>query len=238
MTTPAGVLWAIVAIAAWGLLCAIAWAAARVPRPSDDDTFGGVVSVVLRAYCRIFHAMRVEGRVPVRAGERGLLVVCNHTAGVDPMLVQTAVPFYVRWMMARDMIHPALAFVFAWLRVIEVDRSGNDRSSVREAVRALRAGEVVGIFPEGRIGREAGSVLPFLPGAGVIAHLSGCDVLPVAIVGTPSKAGAFMSLLRPSKSKVRLLEVVRSNELPKGAETMRLLEERIGSAVREMAGGV
>jgi 1-acyl-sn-glycerol-3-phosphate acyltransferase len=242
-TTPEAmwVLWGIVGLSAWGLLCAVAFYARKLPRPSDDDTFGGVVSVVLRAYCRIFHAMRVEGELAetiraCRVPGRGLLVVCNHTAGVDPLLVQTALPFYVRWMMARDMIHPRLAFVFEWLRVIEVDRTGNDRSSVREAVRALRAGEAVGIFPEGRIGREAGKVLAFLPGAGVIAHMSGCDILPVAIVGTPAKAGAFGSLLRPSKSRVRLLAVVRAEELPGGAKTMAELERRIGAAVSAMQG--
>jgi 1-acyl-sn-glycerol-3-phosphate acyltransferase len=234
--TTATVLWVVVGLCAWALLVCIAWQVRRVPRPSDDDTFGGVVSVLLRAYCRLFHGVRVEGEVPEpRSAEQpGLLVVCNHTAGIDPMLVQTALPFYVRWMMASDMIHPQLAFIYEWLRVIEVDRTGNDRSSVREAVRALKAGEVVGIFPEGRIGREPGKVLPFLPGAGLITHLSSCDVLPVAIVGTPSQASAFGSLIRPSKSRVRVLPVMRGKSLPKNTEGVKEIERVIGEALAQM----
>lgn len=233
-------LWLSVAVCAWGLLAVVAWYAHRLPRPSSDDTFGGVVSVCLRAYCRLFHSVRIEGAIAQQQPQpgqtpKGILVVCNHTAGIDPMLVQTGLPFYVRWMMARDMIHPRLAFIYEWLRVIEVDRTGNDRSSVREAVRALKAGECVGIFPEGRIGREPGKVLPFLPGASIITQLSGCDVLPVAIVGTPPKTTAFGSLFRPSKSRVRFLPLMPGSTLAKGAAGVKQVEDLIAAAVAEMA---
>lgn len=230
-------LWLCVGLAAWVLLACVAWYAQRLPRPSEDDTFGGVLSVLFRAYCRLFHRIRIEGTPPSRqaASARGLLVVCNHTAGIDPMLVQTALPFYVRWMMARDMIHPRLAFFYEWLRVIEVDRTGSDRSSVREAVRALKAGEAVGIFPEGKIGHVPGELLPFLPGAGLITHLSSCDVLPVAIVGTPRKTSAFGSLVQPSKSRVRILPVMHARDLPKNAEGVKAIERVIGKALAEMA---
>jgi 1-acyl-sn-glycerol-3-phosphate acyltransferase len=69
-----------------------------------------------------------------------------------------------------------------------VDRSRADSGSAREAVRRLRAGHCVVIFPEAGIRLGEKSVLggdpAFKPGAGLIAELSHATILPVIVRDT------------------------------------------------------
>lgn len=144
------------------------------------------------------------------------MLVVNHTAGVDPLLVQAACPFFIRWMMGRDMRARHLADIWEWVDIIDVDRKGRDTTSARAAIRVLREGGIVGIFPEGRIERPRGALLPFHPGVGMIVQAGGARVLPVFIQGTPDTRTAWGSLFRRGSARVRFGPVM---QLPRaGAE--------------------
>lgn len=170
----------------------------------------GLVILAATLYARLVHGLRVEGTENIPPGTRPgpLVVTINHTAGVDPLIAQVASPFEIRWMMARDMMVAALAPIWAWLEVIPVDRFGRDVSSAQAAVRHLRAGGVVGIFPEGFIERPPGRLLPFLPGTGVIIKRAGARVLPLVISGTPEAPRAWGSLWRLSRTRLRAHPVI------------------------------
>lgn len=181
-----------------------------VMRGPREDVLTGVASLVSRAYCRVVHGLRVEGleNVP-REFPGGLVVVANHTAGVDPLVVQAAVPFYVRWMMIESMMLPALAGLWEWLEVIPVSGGRRELASARTAIRAVTSGAALGIFPEGGIERPARTLLPFIPGVGLIIAKTGAPVLPVVIEGTPVSKSAWGSLLRFSRTRVRIMPVIR-----------------------------
>lgn len=204
MTAPAWIALAFVAWTLWAILCA--WLESG-PRPS---LVGGVVYHGLGLYARLTHRLRVEGRdlLPPPDAAGPLVVVCNHTAGIDPVLVQVSCPFEIRWVMALDMRAPRLSFVWDWLAVIFVDRAGRDAAGAREAVRHLRSGGVLGIFPEGRIERPQRQLLPFQAGVGMIIRRSGADALLVSIEGTPTTPTAWGSLWLTSRARVRFLERV------------------------------
>src|SRR5690606_15597843 len=108
-----------------------------------------------------------------------LIVVANHTAGVDPILTSAACPFQIRWIMAQDMRLPWLNWFWRWQRVIFVSRTGRDRGSVREALAHLKDGGVIGIFPEGGLERPPRQILPFRRGVGLLIAKAGVPVLPV-----------------------------------------------------------
>lgn len=119
-------------------------------------------------YVRRVHRLRVLGAEHIPDGRHAgpLLIVANHTAGVDPLLVQSACPFFVRWMMADDMQINGLNWFWRWVQVIGVDRNGREIAAAREAIRHLQDRGVIGIFPEGTLERPARHILPFLPGSG------------------------------------------------------------------------
>lgn len=188
----------------WAAL--VRWLADR-PRPDAESIF---FYQFLRVYSRVVHSLRITGRehVPPETYPGKLIVVCNHTAGIDPLLVQAATPFFVRWMMASDMRVPMLEPFWRFAEIIDVDRSGKDRSSAREAIRYLEAGGVLGIFPEGGIARPRGTILPFMPGVGLIIRRTGARVLPVIIRGTPVVPTAWQSLYTKSHATIEFRPVI------------------------------
>jgi 1-acyl-sn-glycerol-3-phosphate acyltransferase len=201
-------IWIALALVGWALL---AWAADAVRRASvrPEDPTSGLVLIATRLYCRLVHRLRVHGLQRARAARDAggpLMVVSNHTAGLDPALIQAALDFEVRWMMAADMRAPQLEEWWQYGRVIFVDRSGKDTSSVREALRHLKAGGALGVFPEGRLERPAEHLMPFREGVGLLAIKSGATVLPVVVDGTPVGRTAWSSFLKSSRSRVRFLE--------------------------------
>jgi 1-acyl-sn-glycerol-3-phosphate acyltransferase len=181
-----------------------------------EEPFAGIAVLAMRLYARLVHRLRVEGleHVPGRRGHGPIVLVANHTAGVDPILIQAMAPFEVRFLMARDMQPRAFDWLWEWTGVIAVNRDGPDSRAAREAIRWLREGGldgeggVIGIFPEGGIERPARRILPFLPGIGLLVLKGRARVLPVVIEGAPYTRTAWGSLLRRSRARVRFLAMV------------------------------
>ena len=78
---------------------------------------------------------------------------------------------------------PVFGWLLARLGAFPVVRGTADRKAIRRAIDLLKAGEVVGIFPEGTRTRT-GDLLPLQRGAALIALRAGVPVVPVALIGT------------------------------------------------------
>lgn len=192
------------------LWAAWAWVAHWLMDNPRGDFETGVSWRLIRLYARVVHRVRLEGgeHLPAGATPGPMVLVANHTAGVDPLLIQAVCPFFIRWMMALDMRLPAMEWFWRWSEVISVDRDGREVAAARTALRHLREGGVIGIFPEGNLERPARHILPFLPGVGLILARSGASVLPVIVDGTPQVDPAWSSLWRTSRASVRILPQV------------------------------
>jgi len=225
MISPAVILLLILALA---VLAALGWLAGWLVATPRGEMDSGAVFRAFQIYAALIHRLRVVGRehIPV-VGPRGLIIVANHTAGVDPVLLQAALPYEVRWMMARDMQFAGLDWLWELGRVIAVDRTGRDSRSAREAMRHLESGGVIGIFPEGGIERPRRTLRPFMPGVGLIVKRTGATVLPVVIDGTPDVGPAWASLVRTSRASVRILPPIEYAKSGLGADQIaRDLETR------------
>jgi 1-acyl-sn-glycerol-3-phosphate acyltransferase len=195
----------------WLLLVVVGNIAVRNPR---GDVPTGLAWVACAVYVRVYHRLRVRGRehIPPRpeVDGRPIIVVANHTAGVDPVLIQSALPFFVRWMMADDMRTPRTDPLFEWLEVIMIDRTGRaDLPALRAALSTLRERRAaLGVFPEGRLHRRRGELLAFQPGVGVLVSRSGALVLPAIVRGTPHCRGSWTSLFIPSASRLTFMPLI------------------------------
>jgi 1-acyl-sn-glycerol-3-phosphate acyltransferase len=195
-------------LAAVLLLLAAGWATARQLRdPTDPVT--GVFYLLGRAYVRLVHRLEFETEPGALSDIDGpLIVVSNHTAGVDPILVCAGCPRRVAWIMAEDMRLPHLNWFWRWQRVIFVTRDKEGRKGLRDARAALAAGGCIGIFPEGRIERPHGRLLPFNPGVGMLVKRTNARILPVIIEGTPDTDSAWSALWTRSKARVRYMRPI------------------------------
>ena len=116
----------------------------------------------------------------------GVLLACNHIGYVDFVyggLAANPSGRKVRFMAKRELFDHALTGpLMRSMHHIEVDR-GEGLASFEAAVRYLRDGEAVGIFPEATISR-AMELKEFKTGAVRIAATAGVPLVPVVMWGT------------------------------------------------------
>ena len=202
----------LIVIAAWfgavafGYLVVLPWLRHG---PGRDPTLG-VLWRVARTYSRLMHRPVYSGHEAIRrkidAG--GLVVVANHTGAADPLLLQSACRFHIRWMMAGNFMWSSLDWFWRAAPPIAVSRDGRDSGPLREAIRYVRSGHAIGIFPEGRIVHPRGQIFPFLPGAGLIVARSKAPVLLAWISGTPDTGDVMTALGSRSHARVEFLELI------------------------------
>jgi 1-acyl-sn-glycerol-3-phosphate acyltransferase len=207
--------WCALGMVAW---LAFAWLAGWVwsAPNAHHDLPGRAAYRFGQLYSKLLHRVRASGlgHIPSDAGTgwtgagRPLVVIANHTAGCDPLVIQSVLPFEARWIMAEEMRVPLLEPIWRTFRIITLDRRSRDAAGMREALAHLRAGGVLGIFPEGHLERPARHLLPFAPGVGLLIRRGNARVLPIVVDGTPQKLAAWDSLLTPSRTTVRVLPVI------------------------------
>ncbi len=118
----------------------------------------------------------------------GFILACSHLSHLEPILVSGVVNRHVRWMARIEFYRKRWAAAsLNWGGAFPVDRFGNSLASVRTAVRLAKAGECVGIFPEGGVRQGPNSIMrggPIKLGVCTIALQAGVPVVPVIVLGT------------------------------------------------------
>jgi 1-acyl-sn-glycerol-3-phosphate acyltransferase len=140
--------------------------------------------VLLWPFVRM-HIWRTPG---ARESPDAAVVVANHISHFDPFLLSVAFARTIDWMTTLEFYsNPLLA---AWLRALNtlpVDRSRPDHRAIRLGVERLRAGRMVGVFPEGGLRAGPTSILGGVApksGAASIARMAGVPIIPCVIFGS------------------------------------------------------
>ncbi|GAA1975634.1 hypothetical protein GCM10009798_41130 [Nocardioides panacihumi] len=120
-----------------------------------------------------------------------VVVAANHIGWLDGPLLGIVLPRPVHAWTKDDMFTGRTGTFLAQAGQIPIDRFHPDPRAVKAALRVLRAGNAVGIFPEGN--RGDGEVRRFHRGAAYLALASGAPVVPVALFGTRLPGGALDS---------------------------------------------
>lgn len=135
--------------------------------------------VLVRCLAALMYRVRAYGVDNVPASG-GALIVANHLSYVDPLLIQLACPRKIRWVGAESIrrSHGFFAWIYRMTGTISVaPESALD--TTRKVVKALQAGEVVCLFPEGGISRT-GQLMALQRGYELMALKGGVPVIPVA----------------------------------------------------------
>ena len=125
---------------------------------------------------RAYHRQRIP-----RNG--GLLVVCNHQSYLDPILAAGPVPRPFNPMARDSLFHnPAFSWLIRSAYAFPVKRGAADLGAIREAIRRLRDGRIVLVFPEGTRTRD-GSIGALHSGMVLMAQRAKVPILPMVIDG-------------------------------------------------------
>jgi acyl-[acyl-carrier-protein]-phospholipid O-acyltransferase/long-chain-fatty-acid--[acyl-carrier-protein] ligase len=222
----------VAAVAAVGLLLlvvfllAFAW---RAPRRHRTMSLGYcAVQTGCWLFLKCFYRIRLNGLENI-PHQGGVLLIANHVAYVDVLVVGVLSRRPVRFLSWEGFEHQrVMRFLTRTMGTIPVAET-KAKDAIQKSADALKAGEVVCIFPEGSLTRNGG-ILPLRKGYELIARRADCPVVPLAIDGMWGSLFSFSGgkfFWKLPKHFPRPINVVVGQAYPAGehAKTrLRLLE--------------
>ena len=142
----------------------------------------------LRPAAKLFFLYKFSGREKIPEG--AAIICANHSSMTDPVLIAFAFGrgHYIHFMAKKElMTTPVVGFVLRNIDAFPVDRGANDTQSVRTAMRYLKMGEKILMFPEGTRVSEDEAVAA-KTGAVRLASRLNVPIIPVHI---PRRKGLF-----------------------------------------------
>ncbi len=127
-----------------------------------------------------------------------VIIAGNHTHFMDCLTVANSTKRCVHFLAKSELMKPPLKWIFGPFGIISVDRNGKDRTALHSAINVLKAGMVIGIFPEGGVNEFRGTVKPFKYGAVKMAEKTDAKIVPFVISGK-------YKFLRKSKSGIKIV---------------------------------
>jgi len=161
-----------------------------------------VIRVILRTLIRV--GLALLSKLTIEGAENlpdsgPTLVVANHFHFADPVIVIRAMPWPLDFIGGSRL--PNAPTGVKWLTrlwgTMRVRRGGSSREALRAAEETLKAGGILGIFPEG--GSWADVLRPPRPGAAYLATRTGACVVPVGLDGVTD---LFSNLLRFRRARI------------------------------------
>jgi 1-acyl-sn-glycerol-3-phosphate acyltransferase len=222
-------------------LCAVGWivwmAVVLFRRPLTPPQ--NLLQFLNRLLTSMLWRTSAPSDVPLPPG-RGGVIICNHRSSVDPFFVQRSTQRPIHWMVAKEyVVHPALRWFLTTCEVIPVNRGGIDTAATKLALRYVRAGGAIGMFPEGRINTTKDLFLPVRPGAALVAIKTRAVVLPCYLTGSPYAGTAWSPLLMPAKVSVRYGEAIDATEfadrIEAGEDETTVTRELLERSLRAIA---
>lgn len=163
---------------------------------------------LLRLYCR----PTIEGveHVPQQGGA---ILASNHLAVVDSFLLPLLVPRRITFLAKREYFtQPGLIgrlkkIFFTSMGQVPIDRASGSaaQAAMATAVRLLREGRLLGIYPEGTRSPD-GKLYKGKTGVARMTLEAGVPVIPVAMIGTDRVNPIGSRMWRPRKVHIKLGE--------------------------------
>ena len=128
-----------------------------------------------------YFSLRATGLEHLPAGP--FIIAGNHSSLLDWLFVARFVERPIRFVLTREFYDQlGVTALYRQLGVIPIRDGGIELSAVRQLLGTLERGEIVGVFPEGRITLD-GALLPAQPGVIAIAARARVPIVPVGVRG-------------------------------------------------------
>ncbi|MCI0457442.1 MAG: 1-acyl-sn-glycerol-3-phosphate acyltransferase [Gemmataceae bacterium] len=175
-------------------------------RRSGQTYFDFVCLPLSRGYARLWHGWSCQGEA-VLPKTGPVILVSNHTCSADAMFLQSAFPRIPCYLAAQAHYdsHPFIRWVLDSMDCVRVARNGRDTLAALLALRRLRQGRIVCIFPEGNLSGVAKKRLrKGKHGAALLALRTRTPVYPAYIHGGPRTDQLLLSWVWPPAGRVRV----------------------------------
>ncbi|MEW8507634.1 MAG: lysophospholipid acyltransferase family protein [Candidatus Thiodiazotropha sp.] len=160
-----------------------------------------------RLFCRVYHRLP-EVQIPLPE-TGGAIVVANHISGLDPLLMLASSSRPLRFIIAREQYERfGLRWLFRAVGCIPVDRENSPEKAMRQAIKAIRDGEVIALFPHGKIHLDSDPPRKIKAGAARLASLTERPLIPLRISGVSAQGGVMLPVFLRGHAQIQLLPVI------------------------------
>ena len=215
----------------------------RISKPPRSFVFAHVVRATVGAVISALFRTRVVGAENVPA-TGGVVLAGNHISYADPVLLWCRSPRPVHFMAKSELWRITwLGWALDQFWAFPINRGESDRAALTRASAYLKAGEPIGVFPEGTRNRDGAAEAQ--GGAAFLALRNGVSVVPVGLANTERIRPEGTKSMRFPRVVISFGAPIDPSSIPPGGkkerveamttEIMRRIGEQVSNA-REVAG--
>jgi len=150
---------------------------------------------------KLFFRLKVTGQENIPQNGP-FIIVANHSSLLDPIILGISIKPKIIFVAAAYLFEIGwLGYLLRKANSIPVQRE-NDIKAIKQSLKILRQGGVLGIFPEGGIDRQKNN-LPVRAGAAYLATKVGVPIVPIRIKGADKALPRGAKFIR-SLSKIEV----------------------------------
>ena len=155
-----------------------------------------------RLFCQHYHRLKYD-QIPL-SDKGGAIVAANHVSGLDPLLMVCACRKPLRYMIATEQYNrPLLRWLYKAMGTIPVDREGAPEKAFYAARKALEQGELISVYPQGRITLPGESVA-LKRGVILLADLAEAPIIPVRLSGISGVGWVIPAIFMRSNARLEV----------------------------------
>lgn len=189
-----------------------------------------LVQRVLRALMPWYFEWTVEGadRLP---DSGAAIVVSNHVNYLDPLAMGLTFRRPLHFMAKKELFdNPVVGWLLRKVHAFPVRRGQADRQAIRHALKILKEGEVLALFPEGTRS-TTGDLQELQRGAAMLALRSGAPVIPMVILGAHEALAGGRKIPRRGPLTVRVGEPLTFDYNGSNSEAITAASHQIREAL-------
>ena len=139
-----------------------------------------VLRPIVKILVRIIYNPKIIGKENIPSSGR-IILAGNHTHYFDCLLLMSSTKRQVHFLAKKELLEGPKGLFFSGFGLIPVDRKNKDHKALETSYNYLNNEKIIGIFPEGTIGKNG--ILPFKMGAVKMAKETNSKIIPFAITG-------------------------------------------------------
>lgn len=201
----------VIVIAALFLISLVLLVAVRHNKVDWGVRWFGLIDGLNRFICIHYHRLQPH---EISLPEQGACIVaCNHVSGLDSLVLIAAARRPLRFMIAREEYERfGLQWLFRGVGCIPVERKGRPEQALREALRTLQSGEVLAIFPHGKMHLDSDPARKLKKGVAWLAQQANVPVIPLRLTGVRGEGHTILSVFMRSRVKIESFDSINCGE--------------------------
>lgn len=197
-------------------------------RPEDRELGYKLLTPFMRVAFKLYYNPKIIGAEKIPS-DGTIVIAGNHKHVYDQCLTIMATKRVIHYMAKKEYFDGKLAPLFRVAGCIPVDRSKRDLSCMMSALKVLKKGGAIGIFPEGTRNKTDEFLLKFKSGTVAMAKRSDAYIVPFGLTGDYKFRSKNLTVRYGEPFKVGDMSVEEANE-KLYREVERLMLENLSDA--------